>query len=75
MTMIKDNIGNTGSSAIIVSHDLPLACNFANRIIMLKVDEETQMGVIGNIFERKGQDWVNEISNESIDQSEIINLL
>ena len=42
---------------------------------MLKVDEETQMGVIGNIFEKKGQDWVNEISNESIDQSEIINLL
>ena len=75
MTMIKDNIGNTGSSAIIVSHDLPLACNFADRIIMLKVDEETQMGVIGNIFEKKGQDWVNEISNESIDQSEIINLL
>lgn len=76
MTMVKDNIVNTGSSAIIVSHDfLPLACNFADRIIMLKVDEEAHMGVAGYIFERKGQDWVNENTGKTIDQSEIISLL
>lgn len=75
MTMVREDIGHSGSSAIIVSHDLNLAHLFADRIVTLKVDDEKQCGIIGGIFERKDNSWTDQLSHKNVEHSEIISLL
>ena len=72
--MVKKNILDSHRSAIIVSHDLPLAFNFADRILMLRIDE-MQTGFIGSIFERNRNAWTDTLKDKAIEQEDIISLL
>mgnify|MGYP000898383088 FL=1 len=71
MTMVREDISRSGSSAIIVSHDLNLAHLFADRIVTLKVDENRQCGIIGGIFERKDNGWLDQLSHKNVEHAEI----
>ncbi|HNB61420.1 MAG TPA: hypothetical protein PLC60_02400, partial [Saprospiraceae bacterium] len=75
MTMVREDISRSGSSAIIVSHDLNLAHLFADRIVTLKVDENRQCGIIGGIFERKDNGWLDQLSHKNVEHAEITSLL
>jgi energy-coupling factor transporter ATP-binding protein EcfA2 len=54
MTMLRDNIQQHGRTAIIVTHNIDLALEFGDQIIILTKDNEEKCGQIDpeNIFYR-----------------------
>ncbi len=74
-TMIKKEVTTKGSSAIIVSHDLPLARLYADRIIVLKANDQTQIGSVDSIFIMKDNQWLEEKNNKPIDTEQLISMI
>lgn len=59
MKILKDYIHLHSKTAIIVSHDIPLAAQFADRIYYLKKNENKEGGVLtqNQYFEKKDDVW------------------
>ena len=64
MKIVKDNLQRKEGTGIVVSHDINLAMNFADRIVIItkkQVEEDQVMGELKpeNIVYRKGEEWLN----------------
>jgi ABC-type lipoprotein export system ATPase subunit len=77
MGILQRSIKENNKTAIIVSHDITLALNYATSIVliekMLDTTNDNTFGLIGNkqIFKKNGDGWNNEVSNltrESLEQ-------
>ncbi len=73
--MIRKEVASKGISAIIVSHDLPLANLYADRIILLKADTNTQVGSVDSILQKKEGQWLNEKTNIHINEDQLISMI
>lgn len=74
MQMVRERVMEQHSSAIIVSHDLGLASQFADRIIVLKAIEGAP-GILEDIYEKRQDEWYGQNGQSSLVYQEMTALL